>query len=63
VARKENCGCGCVPPGKTGKSSSRQEIRRHRRNGRSEALVLPTAARGELRVRLRDPAAVRVSYG
>jgi hypothetical protein len=25
LGKKGNCGCGCVPPGKTGKSSAKAE--------------------------------------
>jgi hypothetical protein len=25
LAKKGNCGCGCIPPGKTGKSNARIE--------------------------------------
>jgi hypothetical protein len=25
LAKKENCGCGCVPPGKTGKPNTKAE--------------------------------------
>jgi hypothetical protein len=25
LAKKENCGCGCVPPGKTGKPNAKEE--------------------------------------
>lgn len=25
LAKKENCGCGCVPPGKTSKSNTKSE--------------------------------------